>query len=178
MIGMESGVSQLAFDFPANEIVERQLDDFPESEKEAVRTVPLSFQVLVDPIENEIETENNQLSFSIDASMRKNQLLIVDSRPRWETRYLNNLFDRDERWQVSCVWGKSTSKDQNLPRGDEDGEFPTSKIELLKFDLIVFGEIPPEEFSSEEQNWIVEFVTQRAGGNFIFRWTQTKASDF
>ena len=164
MIGMESGVSQLAFDFPANEIVERQLDDFPESEKEAVRTVPLSFQVLVDPIENEIETENNQLSFSIDASMRKNQLLIVDSRPRWETRYLNNLFDRDERWQVSCVWGKSTSKDQNLPRGDEDGEFPTSKIELLKFDLIVFGEIPPEEFSSEEQNWIVEFVTQRAGG--------------
>ena len=112
MIGMESGVSQLAFDFPANEIVERQLDDFPESEKEAVRTVPLSFQVLVDPIENEIETENNQLSFSIDASMRKNQLLIVDSRPRWETRYLNNLFDRDERWQVSCVWGKSTSKDQ------------------------------------------------------------------
>ena len=59
--------------------------------------------------------------------MRKNQLLIVDSRPRWETRYLNNLFDRDERWQVSRVWGKSTSKDQNLPRGDEDGEFPTLK---------------------------------------------------
>ena len=50
MIGMESGVSQLAFDFPANEIVERQLDDFPESEKEAVRTGPLSFQVLVDPM--------------------------------------------------------------------------------------------------------------------------------
>ena len=106
MIAMESGISQLAFGFPAKEIVERQLDELPESEKDTIRTVPLSFQVVVDPIENEAEKENNQLGFSIDASRRKNQLLIVDSRPRWETRYLNNLFDRDERWQVSCVWGK------------------------------------------------------------------------
>ena len=35
---------------------------------------------------------------------------------------------------------------------------------LLKFDLIIFGEIAPEEFSVDEQNWIVDFVTQRAGG--------------
>ena len=164
MIGMENGINQLAFDFPAKDIVERELSNFPESEKEAVRTVPLTFQVTVDPIENEMETENNQLSFSLDASRRKNQLLIIDSRPRWETRYLKNLFDRDERWQVSCVWGISASKDQNIPRGVESDEFPTSKEELLKFDLIVFGEIPPEEFSTEEQTWIVDFVTQRAGG--------------
>ena len=164
MIAMESGISQLAFDFAAKEIVERQLDELPESEKDTIRTVPLFFQVVVDPIENEVEKENNQLGFSLDASRRKNQLLIVDSRPRWESRYLNNLFDRDDRWQVSCVWGEPTSKDQKLPRGDEDGEFPTSKKELLKFDLIVFGEIPPEEFSTDEQNWIVDFVTQRAGG--------------
>ena len=163
MIGMESGIGQISFDFPAKEIVERQLADFPQSEKEAIRTVPLSFEVLVDPIENETETENNRQSFSIDASLRKNQLLILDSRPRWETRYLNNLFDRDERWQVSCVWGKPSSKDQKIPRGDEAGEFPTSRKELLKFDLIVFGEIPPEEFSPEEHTWIVDFVTQRAG---------------
>ena len=86
--------------------MDRRLENFPESEKEAIRTIPLSFQVIVDPIENETETENNQLSFSIDASRRKNQLLILDSRPRWETRYLNNLFERDERWEVSCVWGR------------------------------------------------------------------------
>ena len=164
MIGMENGIGQIAFDFPAKDIVERKLADFPQSEKDAIRTVPLSFDVLVDPIENETETENNQQSFSIDASLRKNQLLILDSRPRWETRYLNNLFDRDERWQVSCVWGKPSSKDLKMPRGDESGEFPTSIKELLKFDLIVFGEISPEEFSTEEQTWIVDFVTQRAGG--------------
>ena len=72
MIGMENGINQLAFDFPAKDIVDGELSNFPESEKEAVRTVPLSFQVTVDPIENEMETENNQLSFSLDASRRKN----------------------------------------------------------------------------------------------------------
>ena len=51
--------------------MERQLDELPESEKDTIRTVPLSFQVVVDPIENEIEKENNQLGFSIDASRRK-----------------------------------------------------------------------------------------------------------
>ena len=84
-------------------IVEQRLADFPESEKEAIRTIPLSFKIEVEPIENEAETENNQLTFSIDAS-RENQMLIVDNRPRWETRYLNNLFERDDRWEVACVW--------------------------------------------------------------------------
>ena len=158
------GIGQIAFDFPAKKVVEQRLADFPESEKEAIRTIPLSFKIEVEPIENEAETENNQLTFSIDASRRKNQMLIVDNRPRWETRYLNNLFERDDRWEVACVWGKPDSDEQILPRGEKINEFPISKEELLKFDLIVFGEIPTEEFSKEEQNWIVDFVTQRAGG--------------
>ena len=80
MIGMENGIGQIAFDFPTKEIVERQLMNIPESEKAAIRTVPLSFRALVEPIENEVETENNQLNFAIDASRRKNQLLILDDR--------------------------------------------------------------------------------------------------
>ena len=178
MIGMENGITQLSFDFPAKEIVDRELLDLPEAEKEAVRTVPLTFQVRVSPIENETETENNQLNFSIDASRRKNQLLIIDSRPRWETRYLKNLFDRDERWQVSCVWGIPTTKNQKIPRGDKSDEFPTTKDELLTFDLIIFGEISPEEFTIDEQNWIVDFVTQRAGGILFLDGPRQKIRGF
>ena len=102
---MEKGQGQFPFDFPVEEIVERELQGIPESEKEALRTIPLNFKVLVDPIEGEAETANNHWSFSIDANMRKNQLLILDSRPRWETRYLNNLFERDDRWEVSLCLG-------------------------------------------------------------------------
>ena len=41
MIGMENGITQLPFDFPAKEIIDRELLDLPEAEKEAVRTLPL-----------------------------------------------------------------------------------------------------------------------------------------
>ena len=78
---MDVGIGQIAFDFPAKKVVEQRLADFPESEKEAIRTIPLSFKIEVEHIENEAETENNQLTFSIDASRRKNQMLIVDNRP-------------------------------------------------------------------------------------------------
>ena len=59
--------------------------------------------------------------------------------------------------------GQPTTKNQKIPRGDKSDEFPTTKDELLKFDLIIFGEISPEEFTIDEQNWIVDFVTQRVG---------------
>ena len=163
-VGMEKGQGQFPFDFPVEEIVERELQGIPESEKEALRTIPLNFKVLVDPIEGEAETANNHWSFSIDANMRKNQLLILDSRPRWETRYLNNLFERDDRWEVSCVWGDPRDIQKRLPRGDEKNLFPKKKEDILKFDLILYGEIDEDEFTLTEQSWLFDFVTQRGGG--------------
>lgn len=164
MVGIEAGITQLSFDFSASEIVKRAMAGLAESKKEALRTVPLSFKVTVEPIEGENETDNNQIFFSIDANMRKNQLLILDSRPRWETRYLNNLFERDERWEVSCVWGEPKNSDKKLPRGENRHEFPLQGIKLLEFDLIIFGEIPPGELSHEEQTWVVDFVGKKGGG--------------
>ena len=50
--------------------------------------------------------------------------------------------------------------------------------ELLKFDLILFGEVTSEEFSIEEQNWIVDFVTQRAGGILFIDGPRQKLRSF
>ncbi len=164
LVGIEAGITQISFDFPVKEIVERKLVGISESERNALRTVPLNFKISVDPIEGEKESQNNQVVFSIDANMRKYQLLLLDSRPRWETRYLNNLLERDDRWEISCAWGNPNESEQQIYRGEEKGEFPVKKENLLEFDLIIFGEIKPNEFSAEEQLWLVDFVTQRGGG--------------
>ena len=164
LVGVEAGISQLSFDFPTKEIVDRSLEGISGTERDALRTIPLNFSVNVSPIEGEAETDNNKIVFSIDANMRKNQLLILDSRPRWETRYLNNLFERDDRWETSCVWGEQANEKKDLPRGEEKNYFPIEREKLFEFDLIIFGEIPPEEFSIDEQNWLVDFVNQRGGG--------------
>ena len=63
--------------------------------------LPLS--VSIDPIDGQYDAGNNRLDFRLAANLRQRRLLIVDSRPRWETRYLRNLFDRDPTWQVETV---------------------------------------------------------------------------
>ena len=113
--------------FSASEIVERTLSGMAESNKESLRTVPLNFKVMVEPIEGEAETKNNQVVFSIDANMRKNQLLILDSRPRWETRYLNNLFERDERWEVSAYGENPRMQKGNCPEEKTGDKFPEQR---------------------------------------------------
>ena len=68
LVGLEAGISQLSFDFPTKEIVDRSLEGISGTERDALRTIPLNFSVNVSPIEGEAETDNNKIVFSIDAN--------------------------------------------------------------------------------------------------------------
>ena len=48
-------------------------------------------------------TENNAKPFYVQAVTQPRRVLILDGRPRWETRYLKALFERDERWEVNAI---------------------------------------------------------------------------
>ena len=62
-------------------------------------------------------------------------MLIIDGRPRWETRYLRNLFQRDERWQVSLTVAGPGAAEDSLPRGEGEDVFPEDKRTLFARDL-------------------------------------------
>jgi len=42
--------------------------------------------------------------------------------------------------------------------------FPTERDALFQYDVIVFGEVPPEALADYELGWIREFVERRGGG--------------
>ena len=162
--GLDLRRREIQFDFPAKELVEKKQALISESKEVIFHSIPLRLKVEVEPIEGESELANNAIEFSVDAVTRKNRLLILDGRPRWETRYLKNLFERDERWDVTCVWGGIGSKNEQLPRGKEGDVFPDEKNILFSYDLIVYGELKSDELKKNEQEWIREFVGQRGGG--------------
>ena len=155
---------EIQFNFPAKELVEKKQSSLGENEKLIFHSIPLRLKVEVEPIEGESEFGNNVIPFSVDAITRKNRLLILDNRPRWETRYLKNLFERDERWEVTCVWGGIGSNNEKLPRGKEGDVFPDEKNILFSYDLIIYGELEANELKTNEQEWIRDFVGQRGGG--------------
>ena len=126
--------------------------------------VPLPLTAAVVPLAVETETRNNARPFRPAAISEGNRVLLLDGRPRWETRYLRNLFARDDRWTVNTVLAGPTTDDADLPRGSGEGQFPDTRDGLFEYDLIVFGEIPPALFTAAEWGWLREFVGRRGGG--------------
>jgi len=51
----------------------------------------------------ELSDENNEQDFSIVVVDNRAAVMLIDEEPRWEFRYLNNLFERDERVELTTV---------------------------------------------------------------------------
>ncbi|NNJ28094.1 hypothetical protein [Alienimonas chondri] len=135
--------------------------------------VSLDLKVRLSPLPGEVDAENNQRPLRLAANLVARKALLLDGRPRWETRYLRNALSRDPRWEVDTVIVPADSDGEPavLPRGpagerDDAGEgvFPDSRAGLLGYDLIVYGELPLALLTEAEHGWLREFVAVRGGG--------------
>jgi len=93
------------------------------------------------PLVADERIENNN-SLKAPISIRKESLkvLIVESTPRWEYRYLRNALVRDPGVDVKSILFHPSLK--NVGGGkDYLKEFPKKDEELLKFDVILLGDV-------------------------------------
>lgn len=157
-----AGLRSVEFTLSIREAVDRLLAG--KSEAVHVNSLPLSLQARVLPVAGELRGDNNTTTTSLRALTRRYRLLLVDGRPRWELRYVRNLFERDQRWQVTAVMPTAKADQAGLPRGNGAEEFPPDRDALFDYDVIMLGDIPAERFRAEELQWLKEFVEQRGGG--------------
>jgi hypothetical protein len=104
---------------------------------------------------------NNHRELAIHLLEKKRKALILDGRPRWETRYLHSHFDRDDRWQAMMIFDDFA---EDAAKGSLQADFPKTRDDLLTYDLIILGDVALSRFKSEHLDWIVEFVEKRGGG--------------
>ncbi|MBN1863597.1 MAG: hypothetical protein JW808_01715, partial [Victivallales bacterium] len=104
----------------------------------------LTLDIPVQP--EELIVDNNRSSFSIEVRKEIIKVLLVESLPRWEYRYLRNALMRDPGVRVNTLLlhprlGPGGGK-QYIP------QFP-SKDEILDFDVIFLGDVglSPDELS-------------------------------
>lgn len=118
----------------------------------------------IDPQNDEAVKDNNAVSQKVKVIDRKIKVLLVETSPRWEFKYLQTVLLRDRRVDPKFVLlesdpGVSQGKDTPyIPR------FPLDKKELLTFDLIVLGDVDPKGFASQQLEAIAEFVDKFGGG--------------
>jgi hypothetical protein len=129
--------------------------------KEGEYELELNCPVVADErIEN-----NNVLKAPISIRKESLKVLIVESFPRWEYRYLRNALVRDPGVDVKSILFHPSLKSSG---GGKDylKEFPQKDEELLKFDVILLGDVGVEkgQLSLEDCTRIKGVVENQATG--------------
>lgn len=120
----------------------------------------LSIPVLSD----EVNSENNAKTFSIKGKISKTKVLIIETLPRWEYRFLRNALSRDPSVELSCLL-----MHPDLGAGDGAeyiSEFPKNIEQLSAYDVIILGDVGlgEKELSREQCELINELVHSQASG--------------
>jgi uncharacterized membrane protein len=151
---------RVAFDFPVAQLVAKQRTREASSLERTKVTIPL--QVIIEPIQGEYDLTNNSIEYRLSASTRTRRMLIVDSRSRWETRYIHNVFDRDPIWEVETLilW---PDRSVLSTLDDIQPEFPKDQKSLAAFDVILWGDVDPKVVTGEQLALVRDFVAQGGG---------------
>ncbi len=151
------GEKKFDFLFPVSELP----PPAPGQRDKTLRIVNIQVSASGDRASLEKTRSNNARDLAIHLLEKKRKVLILDGRPRWETRYIHNHFDRDDRWQATLVFDDFA---ETPAAGSLQRDFPKTRDELLGYDLIILGDVAPGRFKTENLDWIVEFVEKRGGG--------------
>ena len=133
-----------------------------------------AYSVELENLGEEYFDQNNRWQFETAITDARTNVLIVDSHPRWEFRYLRNLFyGRDKSIHLQYVLlepdtilGQTVSPvPASAARkfGDAQAtELPISEEEWRKFDVIIIGDVPSESIDENTWDIIRGCVTERA----------------
>ncbi|MEM6916017.1 MAG: hypothetical protein AAF491_05560, partial [Verrucomicrobiota bacterium] len=101
------------------------------------------------PVANgETDADNNSLSAPISIRKEELKVLVIDSFPRWEYRYLRNALERDPGVELSCLL---FHPDVEALGGGPGylSSFPEPEI-LSTFDVVILGDVGLREGQLQE----------------------------
>ncbi len=132
------------------------------------------YRVVLSGLEDETFDNNNAWDFQTVVSDARTNVLLIDEHPRWEFRYLRNLFyGRDQSIHLQSVLlkpdriaGHTPEKvvaSASRPFGDANAtHLPETEEEWRKFDVIIIGDIGPKSLSDEQWEILSACVSERA----------------
>jgi hypothetical protein len=132
-----------------------------------VRAKDLGWQeyvVEVEPVDEETNTANNFQPVSFEVVRDRLRILLADGVARWEYRYLNQLFRRDPH--VECDELLFYPRLYGSGKLAERPEFPHDVEGWSRYDVVILGDVTPQQLPAESQQALAEFVRTR-GGNLI-----------
>ena len=108
------------------------------------------------------ENVEDGLTRSVRIVDRKVKVLVVDSTPRWDFKFLQRALLRDRRVVASFLLTEAD------PRTLKSGapfvaNFPATRPELFAYDLLILGDVPAGSLNPDQQLMVREFVAEGGG---------------
>ena len=119
------------------------------------------FQIRVTPLDVELSAEINFCQFEVNVTRDHIAVLLADEMPRWEFRYLAQLFRRDAK--VEC--DELLFHPRPLATGGraESKTFPATTDEWDQYDVVMLGDVSSQHLSVASQATLLAFVRERGG---------------
>jgi len=157
---MEGGVAvaQKKVTLPANAQMQDAILWYPQREGQTT----LTLRIPAEP--EEINRDNNERRFQITVRRETLRVLVVDSLPRWEYRYLRNALSRDPMVDSQCVL---LHPDLKPAEGKNYlGQFPNTPEALSPYDVVFLGDvgIGENELSPHDAEMLKGLVEQQGSG--------------
>ncbi len=120
----------------------------------------------IPPHPDELDADNNHMTAPIAIREEKLKVLVVESFPRWEYRYLRNALSRDPGVAVSCLLFHPGLGKVGGGNKDYIAAFPAGLEELSKYDVVFLGDVGVEdgELTAEQCRLLRGLVERQASG--------------
>jgi uncharacterized membrane protein len=123
-------------------------------------------RVVVDPARDESNTGNNARRALVEVSDRRRSVLYIEGEPRWEYKFIRRAIETDRSLRlvsaVRATPNRYYRQGVNSAAELEDG-FPRTAAELNSYDAVIIGSIEAAVLSTEEHEWLRDFVDRRGG---------------
>ena len=118
----------------------------------------------IPPDAQELIPENNEISAPISVREEQLKVLVVESYPRWEYRYLRNALERDAGVELTCLLFHPKLPKVGGGRGYIKN-FPTAN-ELSRYDVVFLGDVGIEgkQLTVEQARNLRQLVSAQASG--------------
>ncbi|MBI2824869.1 MAG: VWA domain-containing protein [Planctomycetia bacterium] len=111
----------------------------------------------------ESQADNNQQERVVSVRKEQIRVLLVQSYPSYEFRYLKHLLERDTTIKLSTLLQEA---DPGYAEIDQSAlrSFPVRREELFAYDVLIFGDVNPTFLGRGVMRNVADFVTEKGGG--------------
>lgn len=137
-------------------------------EKEGSNTLTLT----IPPAAGELLPDNNTRQFTVSGKPENIRVLVIDTLPRWEYRFIRNALSRDPGVQLDCLLLHPQLGAGGGP--DYISEFPEKPEDLQKYDVVFLGDIGigENQLTLEQAELLKGLVENLASGLVVIPGSQ------